>query len=96
MPKINSDYNKILSEALEREEHTPLQCPFCGANGETFQIPTNDKEENMQHPKWVWNDPGMWLVGCWTDGCLGNINNKARVFISEDEAIQAWNRRYRG
>lgn len=69
------------------------RCPFCGKDGGTFQIPFNDEEENKYHPKWLWIDQGMWIVGCWTEGCFGNINNKVKVFVSEETAIEAWNRR---
>ena len=71
------------------------KCPFCGERGETFQIPENTPEENAEHPLWKWKDGGFWVIGCWTELCLGKINHKAMVFISEEQAIEAWNKRRR-
>ena len=71
-------------------------CPFCGRHGDLFQIPENNKEENERHPNWSWRDPGMWLVGCWTPECFGNINHKTMVFISPEDAAEKWNERSDG
>ena len=70
-------------------------CPFCGAKGCTFQIPENTPEENAEHPEWRWRDAGFWVIGCWTEGCFGNINHKAMVFMNEEQAAETWNRRRR-
>ena len=69
------------------------RCPFCGKDAHTFHIPENTKAEQKKHPFWEWKNGGMWAVGCWTSGCIGDINNVAMVFITEELAIEAWNRR---
>lgn len=71
-------------------------CPFCGNKATTFQIPENTPKENEQHPTWEWRFPGMYVIGCWENGCMGNINNMAKIFVNEESAIEAWNRRYDG
>lgn len=68
-------------------------CPFCGGKAHSFQIPENNAEERRQHPKWDWNYPGMWVIGCEEMECFGNINNFSRIFTTEGNAIRAWNRR---
>lgn len=60
-------------------------CPFCGGTATTFQIPNNDRNE---HVKWEWNYPGMWVIGCNTDGCFGNINHFTMIFANEENAIK--------
>ena len=66
-------------------------CPFCKGKVITIQIPDNTEEETRLHPRWVWRNPGSWMIGCKTIMCKGNINNTSTVFDSEEEAIQAWN-----
>ena len=68
-------------------------CPFCGEKAETFHIPDNDEQERLEHPKWDWNNPCKWVIGCWTDGCFGNINHVTMTFFNEKDAINTWNRR---
>lgn len=68
-------------------------CPFCGGEAETFHIPENDEEEMKYHPNWKWNDPGMWVIGCDTEMCMGNIGRFAMIFVSEEDAIKTWNTR---
>lgn len=72
------------------------RCPFCGKHGDLFQIPENTEEEAKDHPGWKWNDPGMWLVGCWTADCFGNINHKTMIFVSPENAAEKWNERSDG
>ena len=67
-------------------------CPFCGGKAMLFHIPQNDEPELRMHPKWIWKNPGWWLVGCNGDLCLANINNYAMVCPDDDSAIRAWNR----
>ena len=69
------------------------RCPFCGGKAHTFHIPENDDQEMNMHPRWKWNNPGMWVVGCDTDMCMVNINIFATVFTSEEAAANAWNKR---
>lgn len=69
------------------------KCPFCGNESDTFLIPANTVEEIAKHPKWRWEYPGMWIVGCDTPGCFGNRNNIAMCFLDRQVAINAWNRR---
>ena len=72
----------------------PKPCPFCGAEAITFQIPENTEEETKMHPKWQWNNPGMWVVGCDDDPlCMGNYNHVTMLFTSKEQAISTWNRR---
>lgn len=68
-------------------------CLFCGENAITFHIPHNEEKENVQHPKWEWNYPGMWVIGCDTEMCMGNINHFTMVFADEKSAIDTWNKR---
>lgn len=69
-------------------------CPFCGGVSETFHIPENDTKKMGKHPKlWKWNYPGMWVIGCNTDMCMGNINHITMIFTDEESAIKAWNQR---
>ena len=58
-----------------------------------MQIPENTENENNGHPHWVWRDPGMFIIGCDTDGCFGNINHKTMVFLTPEDAVKVWNRR---
>jgi hypothetical protein len=66
-------------------------CPFCGGDARVWRIPQNDEEEMKQHPKWKWNFPGMWVIGCETPMCPGNINSFGMVFVSRGSAIGKWN-----
>lgn len=68
-------------------------CPFCGGKATTFHIPENNKEEMKQHPDWKWNCPGMWVIGCDTEMCMGNMNYFTMVFVDEESAIETWNKR---
>lgn len=68
-------------------------CPFCGKEATLFQIPDNSEEEGRLHPRWTWNNSGLWVVGCDTPMCLGNYNNEAMVFFTSFGAKEAWNRR---
>lgn len=68
-------------------------CPFCGGEACTFHIPENTKEERKMHPRWNWANEGMWVVGCLSEMCMGNINNYAMIFVTEDRAVEAWNTR---
>lgn len=52
-------------------------CPFCGGKAHAIRL-----------------DNGYWYIGCLDDClCIGNINNKAMVFVTRESAIEAWNRR---
>lgn len=52
-------------------------CPFCGGKA---VIQTNNR--------------GLWIVGCVDDFmCMGNINHIAMIHITEEQAVEAWNRR---
>jgi len=68
-------------------------CPFCGESASIFRIPDNSPEEQVLHEKWSWRDIGLFVVGCDTPECFGNINHKAMVFISAESAAETWNRR---
>ena len=69
-------------------------CPFCGESAITFQIPDNSPEEIAMHPKWLWNNPCKWVVGCENNPkCMGNFNHMTMLFLTEESAIKAWNRR---
>lgn len=35
----------------------------------------------------------MWVIGCETDMCIGNIGHFAMIFVEKKDAIEAWNRR---
>lgn len=81
----------MIRELIQHETLNP--CPFCGGEATVFQIPENDREERRLHPKWDWNYPGRIIVGCWTEMCMGNINNMAMVFTTKESATETWNRR---
>lgn len=83
---------KPLGKSIEMKRKIK-HCPFCGEKAETFRIPENDEKEMAQHPKWKWNYPGMWVIGCNTEMCMGNINHFTMVFVDEESAIETWNRR---
>ena len=68
-------------------------CPFCGGNADLFHIPENTIEEVWEHPKWLWNNPGMWVVGCDTDNCIGCLHHFSMIFPTEEMAVKSWNRR---
>ena len=69
-------------------------CPFCGEYAITFQIPDNTPEEIAMHPRWLWNNPCKWVVGCKNNPeCMGNFNHMTMLFLTEESAIKAWNRR---
>ena len=78
---------------MKKQQLEPRTCPFCGKPAEALQIPENDEKEMLEHPQWKWNNPGKWIVGCWTEMCMGNINHMTMVFVTEENAIEAWNRR---
>jgi hypothetical protein len=69
------------------------KCPFCGGEAKTFHIPQNDLKEMAKHPNWQWQHPNMWVVGCDTSMCMGNINHFTMVFVDEQSAIKTWNTR---
>ena len=82
-----------LKKREEPEEPALKHCPFCGGEAFVTQIPYNTTMEFYEHPKWTWKNPGMWIVGCETEMCLGNYNNVSICFLSKERAIEAWNRR---
>ena len=66
-------------------------CPYCGRKAETFQFPENTALENELHPHLIWKNPGKWTVGCTGEPtCCGSICH-APIFITEEEAANAWN-----
>lgn len=86
--------SSLIGDALKAmNDRELLHCPFCGGEASTFHIPENTEAEMKAHPKWAWKNPGMWLVGCDTYPCIGNINNCSVVFLDQRQAIEAWNRR---
>lgn len=68
-------------------------CPFCGKQAYAMAIPENTPAENASHPKWSWNNPGKWVVGCFSEMCMGNINHMSMIFVDEQGAVEAWNKR---
>ena len=68
-------------------------CPFCGEKAETWQVPFNTDEENARHPLWKWNHSGLWVIGCQTEDCHGNLNNYTKIFVTRKQAVESWNRR---
>ncbi len=69
------------------------RCPFCGGKATTLHIPENNEKEIKRHPKWRWTHPGMWVIGCDTEMCMGNQAHFAMIFVDEKSAIATWNRR---
>ena len=55
-----------------------LKCPFCGGEAEVGLTNQHDK---------------LFVVGCNTPMCYGNINHFTMVFVSEETAIETWNTR---
>ena len=53
-------------------------CPFCGGKAEVGYANQHDK---------------LFVVGCNTPMCYGNINHFTMVFVSKESAIDAWNTR---
>jgi hypothetical protein len=70
-------------------------CPFCGGEAEIFHFPENDELELRQHPNWKWQYPNMYSVGCDTSMCFGNRNRATVLFASREQAVEAWNRRFK-
>jgi hypothetical protein len=53
-------------------------CPFCGGEAEVGYANQHDK---------------LFVVGCNTPMCYGNINHFTMVFVSKESAIDTWNTR---
>ena len=53
-------------------------CPFCGGEAEVGLTNQHDK---------------LFIVGCNTPMCYGNINHFTMVFVSKESAINTWNTR---
>lgn len=53
-------------------------CPFCGGKAEVGHTNHHDK---------------LFVVGCNTPICYGNINRFTMVFVSKESAINIWNTR---
>lgn len=53
------------------------RCPFCG--GAAVQRFS------------IWGE--SYAYGCYTTGCMGNVHNYTSGFKTDEEAIEAWNRR---
>ena len=53
-------------------------CPFCGGKAEVGYTNQHDK---------------LFVVGCNTPMCYGNINHFTMVFVSKENAINTWNTR---
>ena len=83
-------------EMLDNANKNLRPCPFCGEKAILFRIPENTKEEMEQHPNWYWRDAGMYVVGCRTNMCIANFNNKSIIFSSPETAAKAWNTRKYG
>ncbi len=55
-----------------------LPCPFCGGEAETGNPNQHDK---------------LFVVGCNTPMCYGNINHFTLIFTDKESAITTWNTR---
>lgn len=53
-------------------------CPFCGGEAEVGLTNQHDK---------------LFVVGCNTPMCYGNINHFTMVFVSKESALNTWNTR---
>lgn len=53
-------------------------CPFCGGEAEVGLTNQHDK---------------LFIVGCNTPMCYGNINHFTMSFVSKESAINTWNTR---
>lgn len=59
-------------------------CPFCGEEAKTHQV---------FNP---WSEEPSWVVGCdgsYGSGCPGYIWKLTPVYLTEEQAVKAWNRR---
>ena len=82
-----NSFNEILASALAAQARTPKPCPFCG------YLPS------IQHDsRWPRSGPhegervDAFEVVCLTDDCV--IYHADNVyFLTEEDAIKAWNRR---
>ena len=68
-------------------------CPFCGEEAILFHIPKNTEEEIARHPKWAWNYPNTWIVGCNSPLCIGELGGNTLHYMTEEQAAKYWNRR---
>lgn len=56
-------------------------CPFCGGKAKIVKCPCGD----LKH---------LYVVGCLEDdSCFGNVNHITMIFVTEELAKEAWNRR---
>ena len=68
----------------EELEMMPKVCPFCGETAQT---------RNVFIP---WIGKNAWIVGCdgiYGSGCPGYMWKETPVYLTEEQAIRAWNRR---
>jgi hypothetical protein len=69
----------LYEKGREKTMKTPdlKPCPFCGGKAVTET-----------------NNRGWWIVGCVDDYmCMGNINHIAMLHVTEEQAVETWNRR---
>lgn len=82
-------------------------CPFCGGKAEMFMV-TREQAKQNHFEKWpekimdwdIWPE-SWWVLGCATEECILNVEKlengiKMKLmfyFTSEEQAINAWNRR---
>ena len=62
----------------------PKLCPFCGEEAETH------------HVFIPWTGEFSWVVGCegsYGSGCPGYAWKLTPVYLTEEQAVRAWNRR---
>lgn len=80
-------FNEILAEALRKQDMTPKPCPFCG-----------NEPRVQRDSRWPRSGPhegervDAFEVVCDNFNCpIYHADNK--YFLSEEDAIRAWNRR---
>lgn len=68
----------VPEKAQDEQGKQMKTCPFCGYKAEICKV----------------NDADQYMVGCFDDPvCIGYINRVTRVFVTEESAARAWNRR---
>lgn len=80
-------------ETIKEKKEKIKPCPFCGGKATIFQFPENTPEELALHPRWQWKWPNMFVIGCNSDTCIGDINHVHMLFLTAADAIEAWNKR---
>ena len=74
-----------MSKTANNNHNDILPCPFCGAKAYVFC----NEEQNYCSRSFTTN----FGIGCKTEDCYGQQDRDMAYFRSQQEAIEAWNKR---